>query len=343
MENFLFLTCSILIFLILGGILYRLIRANKIAGEISAGVSDYKIKKESWNNLFCYFIIGLFLAIFGVSQWYILLNYLTARNFFIFNSGLCIIGFLAIYLIIKESPKAPLQLYCYVIFLIGLGYGIINFYFYFIGSNDFIIALGLGFPFIHILTLLLLAGYTIFNVLLLGYQMRYLEKIGNFESNKPHTGIILVHLSNPLLNFGITGIGTLVGGFRQYSELLKLKIPSKILGLHGKQPYTIYHCYSIEDINNIIKNDNVNKLWLFGHGIHHGINTDEGICFYCDSKDATSKELIAQMHCNDYGGTSLCEYLIRPFNEHKCIKNEGLRHAYFTNVRDVKIYLKNLE
>jgi hypothetical protein len=152
------------------------------------------------------------------------------------------VGIFAIYQTIFE-PKSTFEIYLYTIFLIGFVYGILDLYYLFSG-NEIILKLGLGFPFIHSVILIILAGITEFDVLTVRGQYKYLIKNRGEESDRDYHGIIIVHYKNPLIEFGGIGVGILIDGFTRYRDLLEFKIPSKIRGLKGVEPYVIYNCYS---------------------------------------------------------------------------------------------------
>ncbi len=49
-------------------------------------------------------------------------------------------------------------------------------------------------------------------------------------------------------------------------------------------------------------------IFVFGHGVRHGVRISYNMIYYCKFKRIHSKKYVVQMHCNEYGGKSLKDY-----------------------------------
>ena len=167
------------------------------------------------------------------------------------------------------------------------------------------------------------------------WTTQQLEKYSQWNSENQHTGVVVVHYRHAFLDFPMIGVAMLVKGFYQIKNF------RRIYGLYEKEPYKVYHYESKEDIVGLINNPQINKIWIFGHGLKHGIQTDEGALYYCEVAHSPPKEFIAQMHCNPFGGKSLADYLVSEHDDEHQIVNDGYRN-YILNKRDIKRYLEKL-
>jgi len=324
MNEIIFYIVSVVLFLILSYMIWRFIRNETINPKSE---EKFCIKKETWNQLILYFVYGIVYIIVGIIQCILLLNYFNNNNFLIFNSIIFVIGIISIYLlfICKES-LALFQPYFYCIFIIGLVYGFMDIILLLTAKTTWIILLGIGFPYVHLITLWAFAVYVLSCVSINYYKLKYLDKNRNPNLTCQHRGIIVVLLKNSLQNFSIYGIDTLIEKNRQRQE-----------------QFAIYFCYTTDEIKTIFFRPEINKIWIFGHGLFHGINTNEDIFYYCELEGCPPKDEIAQMHCNSYGGKSAAEYLIHPFDERKCIIKKGLRNPVRENNKDIQEFFKNRE
>jgi len=75
------------------------------------------------------------------------------------------------------------------------------------------------------------------------------------------------------------------------------------------KPYIIYRCSSPKDVKEVIKIKEADKVWIIGHGFKHGISFGKERLYYCDLEKCYKKSYIMQLHCNEYGGRSLIDYL----------------------------------
>lgn len=87
--------------------------------------------------------------------------------------------------------------------------------------------------------------------------------------------------------------------------------------------YKIYRCTELKNFEKLIEKPEITHLWIFGHGIKHGIELGETIGFYCDIKKIPRKHFIGQYHCNTGGGKSLADYN-HPFTQDI---TDGLRNS----------------
>jgi hypothetical protein len=121
----------------------------------------------------------------------------------------------------------------------------------------------------------------------------------SFQKDKPHVGIIIIEYHDYFGKEYLYGFGLdlLINYFR------------------GKIPYAIYPCKTKERFGEIIKDNNVKSIWIFGHGDHGGIR------YSATKKILDYKELVAtlpsdlkkdsiyQMHCNSGNCPSLAHLL----------------------------------
>jgi hypothetical protein len=72
--------------------------------------------------------------------------------------------------------------------------------------------------------------------------------------------------------------------------------------------HKLYFCSNEGDVRNVIENPNATHVWIFGHGLKHGVTTGKNVLYYCEVKNIPQKEFIGQYHCNHGGGKSLADY-----------------------------------
>lgn len=113
--------------------------------------------------------------------------------------------------------------------------------------------------------------------------------------NPVHEAVILCYGKEKPTKYALLsdGLETLVDGFENHNP--------KVL-------YKIYHCTNPGKLKKLIEEPEITHLWIFGHGLKHGIELGEAICFYCDINKIPSKQFIGQYHCNCGGGKSLGDY-----------------------------------
>lgn len=75
-----------------------------------------------------------------------------------------------------------------------------------------------------------------------------------------------------------------------------------------KTKYKIYCCSEMDAIKKVIEDPYTTHVWIFGHGIKHGVEVGKEVLFYCELKDIPQKEFIGQYHCNHGGGKSFADY-----------------------------------
>jgi hypothetical protein len=282
---------------------------------------EFCIKAETCDHFYNYFLYGFFLCFLVYIQWISLQNYF---NNFVFVNGLfCLIGIISIVQIVKMQ-NSTIQQFSNPLFIVGLIYGITNIILYFFNHLNWIAQLGLGFPYLQTTMLFIVTVDTLLSTITNFFRLKAIDKLKNQDISGNRRGIIVVLLDNPALNFTTVGIELLIEKSRLRNEL-----------------YSIYFCYSNEEIKKIFFNPEIDKIWIFGHGVFHGVKTDEGIFYYCDLEQCPTKEEIAQMHCGRFGGKSAADYLIRPFDAKKCIAKKGLRNVFLENEKDIEEFFKN--
>lgn len=87
-----------------------------------------------------------------------------------------------------------------------------------------------------------------------------------------------------------------------------------------KQDFSFYPNAKFEDVEKIMSNQNVKRVYFFGHGDSHRfqLGTDE-ILYYCDFNNPKyGKEFVHQIHCGDPYGKSLIDYVVPEANMAKC-------------------------
>lgn len=124
----------------------------------------------------------------------------------------------------------------------------------------------------------------------------YTNKNPEFLSDKEHTAIILANNYSPE-NFSLylDGVDLLIKYFKT-----------------NEMSYKVYKEVTGKDFKEIVKNQKVKSLYIFGHGCKHGIKFERSdFIYYCELQDAPKKDFIAQLHCNHGGGFSLADYLAK--------------------------------
>lgn len=127
---------------------------------------------------------------------------------------------------------------------------------------------------------------------------RYLKKNSKYGENKKHIAIVLANNYFPenISSFGLDSVIRLV-------KYLKKK----------DKTYKIYNKINSNKLKKVINNKNVTSLFLFGHGVRHGIKVGRNeVVYYCEFPNHPKKDLIAQFHCNHFGGKTLSEYGEKP-------------------------------
>jgi len=115
-----------------------------------------------------------------------------------------------------------------------------------------------------------------------------------FQSDKNHSAIILLHYENAETEEGIFDLPLLlIEGFRK-----------------NKIPYKVYHVFNPNDFESIFYNNLITDLWIIGHGDHGGFcygkkRRDVDYYSYSKLKKMPPKKFIAQLHCNGGKGESL--------------------------------------
>ena len=127
-------------------------------------------------------------------------------------------------------------------------------------------------------------------------SISYTNRNRDFQSNKEHTAIILANNYFPeKFTLYLDGIDLLI-------KCLKTK----------KESYKVYKEVTGNDFKEIVRNQKVKSLYIFGHGCKHGIKLGRNdFVYYCELQDAPKKDFIAQLHCNHQGGFSLADYLAK--------------------------------
>lgn len=121
------------------------------------------------------------------------------------------------------------------------------------------------------------------------------------SENQAHEAIILGYGKDKPTKYALlsSGLETLIDSFENHEPIIL---------------YKIYRCIEPDKLKNLIEKPEITHLWIFGHGIKHGIELGESICFYCDINAIPNKQFIGQYHCNTGGGKSLGDYN-KPFTQ----------------------------
>ena len=148
------------------------------------------------------------------------------------------------------------------------------------------------------------------------FRKRKIPKYYEYNSDSEHTAIIIPHNTARHLDFSGT-------------EAFYL---SSLLMSHEIEPFRIYFCTSSDEAANLITNQNLINLWIFGHGAHGRVDLTGGQLFYESfiGKDIPKKGYIHQFHCNpcdnEHDKYSLVSILVDEENWDKCTQtgNEWL-------------------
>lgn len=74
-----------------------------------------------------------------------------------------------------------------------------------------------------------------------------------------------------------------------------------------KIPYWIYECSNKQQFKEILENPNIRSIWIFGHGVRHGVDFGHEIAYYCEMNCINHLNFIGQYHCCHLGGASLAD------------------------------------
>ena len=99
----------------------------------------------------------------------------------------------------------------------------------------------------------------------------------------------------------------------------EIKLLSKYLKTKGSD-FSFYTQASLEDVDKIMRNDDIKEVYFYGHGSSHvfQLGTDE-ILYYCEfSNGKYSKNYVHQMHCGTEDGKSLVDYVVPEENKNQC-------------------------
>jgi len=137
----------------------------------------------------------------------------------------------------------------------------------------------------------------------LGKKIIYSDE--KYDDSIDHTAIIVIEYSEKFSHkrhfVHASGVELLVDGLKQLSE-----------------PYVLYRCSKPEQFIKVVINEHAKRIWIFGHGVRHGVGFGKIILYYCDvaeafkTADSSKKEYVKQLHCNEYGGKSLKDYICEP-------------------------------
>jgi hypothetical protein len=280
---------------------------------------------KSWNDNYYLrylnlFLIGFILIIAFFLEWiFLLIN--NPINFSILLLIISIFGFF-------YSKQGNLTEIVFIpMWVLGILFAILILIFFQTSIPDLILPVVLVFV-IGLYGLL----YILISIKLI-FETYYFENYPQWYSSRPHTGIIVVHYDHQFVDYSIWGVKTLITG------LYQIRKPHTIRGLFRVEPYKIYHCSKKDEIIKVIDNPNILRIWVFGHGVKHGIKANDGMLYYCELSEAPKKEFIAQLHCNPLGGKSLIDFLLLKSKTRNYIINDDYRN-YTMNLTSIKEYLR---
>ena len=131
-----------------------------------------------------------------------------------------------------------------------------------------------------------------------------LQKLSRIKiPTEKHNGFIIVLPRNGII-------------YKLFPYLIYKSVPEILTAYYSKTPsrYHVYICSSFDDLDKVIKNDNVRYLWIFGDGKRNGINIGNKFYQYSLFKDeeyvSHKKGMIYQFHCNAGSGESLTDILL---------------------------------
>jgi len=105
------------------------------------------------------------------------------------------------------------------------------------------------------------------------------------------------------------------------------------------RPFYAYICTNRDQVQAVICNKKVDRVWIFGHGTYYGLNVGNDFIKYIEFKNAPKKDFIGQFHCNSHAdcGVSLAELILKS-NGRKFVK-EGYRSTHL-NRNDIEYWNK---
>lgn len=117
------------------------------------------------------------------------------------------------------------------------------------------------------------------------------ESTKSFD-NTPHHGLLIAATTRRTrFSMYFAGVAT-----------LKLSLTKE------KIPYKIYLCNTPVQGKAVIESPLITHLWIFAHGLRHGIDFGESVLYYCEIENYPSRIFIGQYHCNNGGGRALTDY-----------------------------------
>lgn len=161
-----------------------------------------------------------------------------------------------------------------------------------------------GFQFLYILT----APLTPFFMLVSQFFIkRYLKK---FKQNTPEEVVIVM---------GQSDWTKLEGWVKPNFFLSEIQVLVKYLQTK-KQRFSFYTHASLEDVEEIMRDNSIKEVYFLGHGSSHlfQLKTDV-ILYYCEFNNPVyGKEFVHQVHCGTSHGKSLVDYVVPEKNRSGC-------------------------
>lgn len=92
-----------------------------------------------------------------------------------------------------------------------------------------------------------------------------------------------------------------------------------------KEMFSVFKDVSLTQLDEIMKNKNIRIIYLVGHGRRHGfvLNTKTVVDYCRYNNKKFEKEFVYQIHCNQWGGKSLVEYVVTKENRDICKPDHG--------------------
>jgi len=110
--------------------------------------------------------------------------------------------------------------------------------------------------------------------------------------------------------------------------------------------FSFYTKATLEDVENIMQNNLIKEVYLFGHGSSHTFQlTNDVYVYYCDFIDEKyRKDFIHQVHCGTKHGKSLIDYVVSKENQEKCflirkpINGITIKNEFKKRTKELKSY-----
>ena len=141
-------------------------------------------------------------------------------------------------------------------------------------------------------------------------EKQFMEENPQYHSDLPHNGIIICHGTRD--NHPFYGFGS--------DQLVHYFVEKGI-------PYRVYNCFTFDDFVDVVHNNSVQVMWIFGHGNRGGVGIGHSCLVYAKDipeVDLHKKIAVYQFHCNGGVAMPLSRLVVDGWD----FQEEGLNTGY---------------